>query len=189
MAISTGSKKQITPEERKRIVAEMKEYHMSYLERLEEGTWKFIAKMRFGFPADKSKFFENELDGSKDLYVEWVNRFYKPDDDRRLYKYRYNPHYQTDYVKETSAEGYEWYIVPMDRFDLVKDGESASFDKDLEEKEVIQETLEFDFDIVNPDEDCPAENITLRDWAAILLKSPVSRKEWLNKLIKDSCQK
>ena len=188
MAITTGSKKTVSPEERKRIIAEMREYHMSYLGQLEEGTWRFIAKMKYGFPPDRSKFFENELDGSKELYVEWVSRFYQPEDDRRLYRYKFNPDYLTEYPKETTPEGYEWFVVPADRFELVKEGEVESAII-AQAKESHQETLDLDFDIINPDEDCPMENITLRDWAAILLKAPVSRKEWLNKLIKESCQK
>jgi len=187
MAITTG-KKMISPEERKRIIAEMREYHMPYLSKLEDGTWRFIAKMRYGFPPDRSKFFENEIDGSRELYVEWVSRFYQPEDDRRLYRYKFNPDYLSEYPKETTPEGYEWFVVPADRFELVKEGEVH---KELvpEKKEVFQESLDLDFDIINPDEDCPMDNITLRDWAAILLKAPVSRKEWLNKLIKESCQK
>jgi hypothetical protein len=190
MAISTGPKKQISSEERKKMIAELREYHLPYLESLEDGNWRFIAKMRFGYPPDRTKFFENEIDGSKEVYVEWVSRTYIPEDDRRLYKYNFNPDYAKDYVKETSAEGYEWYIVPADRFELVKEGETKTKLESIKEpRETHVDTLEFDFDMVNPDEDCPAENITLRDWAAMLLKAPVSRKEWLNKLIKESCQK
>ena len=39
-------------------------------------------------------------------------------------------------------------------------------------------------DIMDPDQDAPLDQITIRDLAAIMLKQPVSRKKWLNDLIK-----
>lgn len=180
----------VSPDERKKRIAELREYHQPYFERIGEPRARFIAKMLYGWPPDRCNFFENEISNSTPLYVEWVSRGYFPEDDRRLYKYVYNPDYATDYVKEVKDDGLVMYVVPVDKFELVKEGDMpATPEPQQEEAKPVQGSLELDFDLVNPDEDCPGENITLRDWAAILLKAPVSRKEWLNKLIKDSCQK
>jgi hypothetical protein len=176
MPIST-KRTSVSPEERKKRIAELREYHQPYFDKIGEPRARFIAKMLYGWPPDRCNFFENEISNSTPLYVEWVTRGYFPEDERRLYKYIYNPDYATDYVKEVKDDGLEMYVVPIDKFELVKDGEPVKVD--APEQEPKQAKLELDFDIV----------ITLRDWAAILLKAPVSRKEWLNKLIKDSCQK
>jgi hypothetical protein len=46
-------------------------------------------------------------------------------------------------------------------------------------------TLELDFDVPSTlTNDAPISDMTIRDLAAILLKKPVSKKEWLNELIK-----
>jgi hypothetical protein len=50
-------------------------------------------------------------------------------------------------------------------------------------KNKIQTSI--DFDLMNPDTDAPFDQLTVRDLAAILLKKPVSNKQWLNKLITD----
>ena len=42
-----------------------------------------------------------------------------------------------------------------------------------------------DFDLMDPNTDAPFDQLTIRDLAAILLKKPVSSKDWLNKLIQD----
>lgn len=186
MPIST-KRTSVSPDERKKRIAELREYHQPHFDKIGEPRARFIAKMLYGWPPDRCNFFENEISNPTPLYVEWVTRGYYPEDERRLYKYIYNPDYATDYVKEVKDDGLEMYVVPVDKFELVKDGEPVKVD--APKQEPAQGMLELDFDLVNPDEDCPAENITLRDWAAILLKAPVSRKEWLNKLIKDSCQK
>jgi hypothetical protein len=144
--------------------------------------------MLYGYPPDKSKFFFSEISPETPLYVEFVTWDYRPEDDRRLYMYIYNPNYEKDYVKEQTDSGIDMYVVPIEHFKLVKGPDNTPVPVESDSK-TLQASLDLDFDIINPDEDCPADNITLRDWAAILLKAPVSRKEWLNKLIKESCQK
>lgn len=184
MALSTNKKTALTKEDRLKKLAELREYHQPYFERIGEPKARFVGKMLYGFPKpNRVRFFENEIASSNPLYVEWVSRDFTPEDERRLYKYVYNPDYATEYPVEVTDSGYEMYVVPVEAFTLVKDIPLA------QTEEPKQSTLELDFDIINPDEDCPVENITLRDLAAIYLKAPVSRKEWLNKIIKDSCQK
>ena len=54
---------------------------------------------------------------------------------------------------------------------------------DKENYESIRINGDFD-ELMDPDNDAPLNQITIRDLAAIMLKKPVSQKEWLNNLIK-----
>ncbi len=190
---TTSQRKSLSPDERKKRVAELREYHQPYFESVGEPRAKFTAKMLYGYPADKSKFFYSEIGSDVPLYVEFVTWDYRPSEERKLYMYKFNPNYDEQFVKEQTDSGIDMYVVPLEHFRLVT-GDASPVSNPIvthheEPKVNPQASLELDFDIINPDEDCPADNITLRDWAAILLKAPVSRKEWLNKLIKESCQK
>lgn len=184
--------RKLSPEERRKKVAELRTYHQDYFNAIGKPDATLRAKMRYGKPPI-SKFYEAEINESVPIYVEWTSRNIVPEDDRRLYRYDPNPNYRLDYEVSIDPDGKEWFTIPMDKFVLVKEGEHDS--KPIvetikeETKSHVNLELDFDFGLINPDEDCPMENITLRDWAAILLKTPVSRKEWLNKIIKDSCQK
>jgi len=46
------------------------------------------------------------------------------------------------------------------------------------------EVFDIDDEIPNPDQDLPIDQMSIRDLAAILLKKPVSKKQWLNDIIK-----
>lgn len=179
-------------EERRRRVAELRKYHQEYFNSIGKPDVTFRTKMRYGKPPI-SKFYEAEINETVPIYIEWASRNIVPEDDRRLYRYDPNPNYRLDYEITVDPDGKEWFTIPMDRFVLVKEGEhdpKPVVETVKEEtKPQVNLELDFDFELINPDEDCPMENITLRDWAALLLKAPVSRKEWLNKIIKESCQK
>jgi hypothetical protein len=174
MSIQTTNRKTFTPDERKKLVLGLRERHQAYFDKIGEPRARFIAKMRYGWPPDRSKFFVSEISTDEPLYIEWVTRDYIPEDGGKLYKYKYNPDYDTVFKKETTEGGHSMYVVPTSCFELVKSDDTP-----------VEEQMEFDFfPITDPDEDCALDNITLRDIAAILLKKPISRKEWLNKLIK-----
>jgi len=93
-----------------------------------------------------------------------------------LYKWRYNPHYEEEYEKtEPAANGHFRYLVPISElvkieFDVQENTETGMF-PNFEE-------------IMDPDLDSPISQLTIRDVAAILLKKPVSHKNWLNEIIK-----
>lgn len=192
MGISTTSKK-ISPEERRKRVAELRKFHEPYFEAIGRPDAHFTGKMRYGFPYHSTKFFEAEINKPETIYVEWTSRDCTPEDNRRLYKYEPNPNYKEEYKSETDDYGKVWYIIPIEKFILVKDEmviETKIEQVEVETKEEPQQVvMDLDFGIINPDEDCPLDNVTLRDITAILLKAPVSRKEWLNKIISDLCQK
>jgi len=166
MAIETV--KTISAEERKELVAKLREFHQPYFETIGEPNADFTAKMLYGYPPSRASFFESELSSKKNLYVEWVSKTYVPEDNRRLYRYIPNPNFKNEYETQTKNK-LTWFIVPIERFELVKDPNDNQ--------------LEMDFEMVNPDEDALISELTIRDLACILLKKPVSRKQWLNKLI------
>ena len=192
MSLSTkfnsGGRKTLTPEERKEKVAELRKYHQPYFESLGKDKARFVGKVLFGDPPHSAKFFEGELSNSSDLFVEWVTWDYQPEHDRALYKYKYDPDFASKFPMETTERGFSMYTVPIEQFELVREGIKTP-KIEMVDPLPVQATLDFDFELTNPDEDVPLENITLRDLAAIMLKTPVSRKEWLNKIIKETCQK
>ena len=192
MSLSTkfnsAGRKNLTTEERKEKVAELRKYHQPYFDSIGKEKARFVGKMLFGDPPYGSKFFESELSNPTDLYVEWVTWNYESEHGRALYKYKYDPDFATKYPKETTERGFDMYIVLLDNFELVKEGIKETVIEKIDPLPA-QVKLDFDFELTNPDEDAAIENVTLRDIAAIMLKAPVSRKEWLNKIIKDQCQK
>jgi len=181
--ISTGTTTvKLTPEERKERIAELRTHHQAYFDDITEPKAKFTAKMKFGSNEyTRTKFFESELASETPLYVEWVTRDYRSEDDKKLYLYEYTPDYKTQFKTEfLPGTEITMYLVPISKFKLVHDP--------IKSKKENVEKIESEFDFVNPEEDSPISDMTIRDLASILLVSPISRKEWLNKLI-EKCQK
>lgn len=135
-------------------------------------------------------------------------------EDRQLFKYKYNPFYKEEYeVKEGTnykGEPFIVYTVPVSELVAVlKDGTEITYalyekrktEADAKEEETdlprLQKSLFPDFeeqfgskvvaDISNVEiADELFSNITIRDFAAIILKQPVSAKPWLNELVKQA---
>ena len=133
-------------------------------------------------------------------------------EDRQLFKYKYNPFYKEEYeVKEGTnykGESFIVYTVPVSELVAVlKDGTEITYalyekrktEADAKEEETdlprLQKSLFPDFeeqfgskvvaDISNVEiADELFSNITIRDFAAIILRQPVSAKPWINDLVK-----
>lgn len=115
-------------------------------------------------------FFVSELEKEEDIYTEFVSRDYDSEDETRtLYKFKYNPHYKTEYkaTEPHDANQSVRYIVPVAEL-------HACIPSD--------DTLE-EFDMPDPDQDLPIDQLTIRDLAAILTGKPVSMKKWLNEIV------
>jgi hypothetical protein len=154
---------------KKEKVLQLYEYHKPTFKALKVMKPLFSPKMVFGNPPIVN-IFKNELEEGKDLYTEKVSREFESEDpDRILYKWKFNPHYATDYQSKQSGTVGTMFLVPFSEFEAVTTKPTI-----LDENE---------FDIPNPDLDSPLDQITLRDLAAILLQKPVSHKKWLNDLI------
>ena len=121
-------------------------------------------------------FFESELKKGRDIYTEFVSIDLDPEDpERNLYKWRYNPHYATEYETVESNNSVRW-IIPVAElikvdYEIPKEEESPFPDF----KELMNEDIS---------DDAAISHMTIRDLAAILLRKPVSKKDWLNDIVK-----
>lgn len=125
-------------------------------------------------------FFASEVKKGRDIYTEFTSIDLDPEDpDRILYKWRFNPHYDEEYERtEPGPNGHFRYLVPVSELMKMQFEQNDSQDS-------VQGSLFPDFDdIMDPDNDAPLNQITIRDLAAIMLQKPVSQKQWLNDLIK-----
>lgn len=167
-------------------VAELRKKHEKLLELEGVGNQaKFIPKMAY-MPysgADKIiAFFPSEIMGGVDIYTEFVNKQNIPEDpERTLYKWEFNPEYDTEYEKSEKhpATGHRRYFIPVD--ELINVAEIHNKPKPKPKAEPIPKVqTELPFELGR---DAPINELTIRDKAAIDWKKPVSDKPWLNELI------
>jgi hypothetical protein len=119
-------------------------------------------------------FFESELKKSSDIYTECVSINLDPEDpDRKLYKWKYNPHYAEEYpATEPNANGHVRYLIPVEELievTIPEPKEPSAFP---------------DFEMMDVEGDEPIARMTMKDFYAIVHNKPVSDKKWLNDLIK-----
>jgi hypothetical protein len=142
---------------------------------------KFIPRMCYKHKGEMIiGFYAKEIYGGADIYTEFCSRDYEPEDAKRtLWKWEYNPEYATEYEQSEPhpATGDRRFLIPVD--------ELINVNEIHEEKKASEEDEE-DLFIETPTsgEDVPYDSMTLRDYAAIQWKEPVSLKPWLNDLIR-----
>jgi hypothetical protein len=172
--ISTADK----PEDKKERLRKLREFHQPTFDNNGVSDALFIPKMAYR-PHGKTDlhiaFFASEVNKGEDVYVEFTSKDLIPEDtERRLYRWNFNSHFQEEY--ETTdphpQTGHVRYLIPVDELVLIK----------LAKKDLINKSAG-SFDLPNPDQDLPMDQMTIRDLAAILLNKPVSTKQWLNDLI------
>lgn len=172
-----------TKVDRAKKTAELRQKHQPIFDALEEPKATFIPKMVHhikGHQGLYAGFFESELRHLTDVYTEMVDiEMESEDQERRLFKIRANAHFREEYpTSEPNQNGDCRYFIPFDEFEEVK----LNKPKISTKKEVIEK-----LDIPNdPDKDMPMEQMTMRDYAAIHMKEPVSLKPWLNDVIKEA---
>lgn len=172
------------PEDRRTRTAELRKAHQEFFDANGISSAKYIGKLAYRPPGKDELFvgfFPNELRGGEDIYVEFTGKNLEIEDpERNLYTWRYNSHWEEEYEKtDPGPSGSFRYLVPV--AELIKVQKNLP---KVEEKGKIK-TTGIDFELMDPDTDAPFEALTIRDLAAILLKKPVSNKQWLNKLIQD----
>lgn len=179
------------PKGKKEKVAWLREKHKKLFEIEGIGDKaKFIPKMAYvphGSDERVIALFSSEIGGGDDVYTEFVSADYEPEDpERRLWKWIYNPHYEEEYVQTEPhpVTGHVRFLIPVDELILVKEAKSLISTKKTR-KSKNQEALNFE-DLPDPNEDAPIKELTIRDKCAIDWKLPVSRKNWLNKLITEN---
>lgn len=178
------SKPKLTSEEKKKKIQELFEYHIPTLMK-QPGLIEpiFIPKMAYK-PAGKDEkhvtFFASEIEKAehfetpKDIFIEFISNEYNSEDPKRtLYKWRFNPHWRTEYDTIPATDTIqERYMIPVAELRIINK---------VEQKQEEPKKISMEFELVD---DAPFNMLTIRDLAAIMLKKPVSQKQWLNDLIK-----
>lgn len=184
----------LTSTERREKTEQLLEEHKWKFQILNEKSPLFIPKSAY-IPRGKSEhyisFFPSELTRKEDIYTEFVSYDLMPEDpERNLYKFRANPFYDEEYEK---TEGVNFrYLVPVKELEkiVIKNPEEETSSSEFDELDEIV-SLNFsnkksEIKISDPTADIKLSDATLKDFAAIMLKTPCSDKEWLNNLIKNS---
>ena len=127
--------------------------------------------------------FPRELDRTEDTYIQLTDFDYNSVDDQ-LYVYKHNPHWEEEYTQNQWIEKYQvhTYNIPINLLQPVDEKPTTSKKSAIKEPE--QKTFEFAADFIDTDEDAMMTHMTMRDFTAIMTKTPVSKKTWLNNLIK-----
>jgi hypothetical protein len=176
MSISTSDK-----DDKKEKFKKLREFHQATFNEKGVPDAFFIPKMAYK-PVGKQEhyvgFFPSETGRGIDLYMEFCSRDNDPEfEDRGLYKWKYNPHFEEEYEKTEAMNGATnfRYLVPITELITVKT---------YTETETEKKQTNIVFDLPDSNVDLPMDQMTMRDLAAILLKKPISKKEWLNDIIK-----
>ena len=143
---------------------------------------KFIPRMSYKHKGEQIiGFYAKEIYGESDIYTEFCSRDYSPEDPKRtLWKWVYNPEYKTEYAQSEPhpATGDRRFLIPVDELISVNELHEVK-PKEEDEGEIFIETP-------SSGDDVPYDSMTLRDYAAIEWKKPVSLKPWLNELISNN---
>jgi len=173
MGIST--KTELSTKEK---IAVLREKHQFIFDTLDIPNALFYPKMAYR-PHGKDElyvsFFANELKREGDIYTVFVSRDYMSEDSNRtLWMWRYNPHWEEEYeTTEPNDLGHVRYLVPVS--ELIK--------VNLPKEKIPANPFDaFEDEFID---DASISDMTIRDFATIMLGKPLSHKTWLNKLITD----
>ena len=176
MGISTRKDKDKNAPTKREKIQSLMEKHKPLFEKEGVSNPKFIPRMAYKYEGELIVgFYPKEIYGEQDIYTEFCSRDYEPEDpERTLWKWIYNPNYETEYEASEPhpTTGDVRYFVPVDELIKVAD---LHIDN-------VQTKLEFE-ELSSDKSDMPYDAMTIRDYAAIQWKKPVSYKKWLNELI------
>ena len=115
----------LTPEQRKKKVAELKKEHQDYFDDNNLKDALYIPKMAYR-PTGKDElhvsFFPSEMEKDKDIYTEFVSIDYDSEDPKRtLYLHKHNPHWKEEYELITSSSGFVRHIIPVNELKVIND--------------------------------------------------------------------
>lgn len=131
--------------------------------------------------------FESEVRREPEMYIELTDYDNNPvDPTRKLYRLRHNPFYKEEYETLPFNDEEVRYLVPTDNLTEVVFPENEAPSVQSNSSFVPSVTLDelLNNELPNPDDDLPISQLTIRDLVAILHKVPVSKKKWLNDIIK-----
>ena len=136
--------------------------------------------------------FPSEMDYADGIYLELTNgENYPMYDEPVLYKLRHNPFYKQGEYEIIPADpsrnkNAETYLVPISELELVAGNPKPGFLETLIVKKSPFSDIKLDkkpIETFSEGEDNHYSELTVRDLAAIFLKTPVSNKKWLNQVI------
>jgi len=115
----------LTPAERKKKVAKLREEHEDYFQTEGIINALYIPKMAYR-PSGKDdlhvSFFPSEMEKEKDIYTEFVSIDYDSEDPKRtLYLHKYNPHWKDEYELITSNSGFQRHLIPASELKVIND--------------------------------------------------------------------
>ena len=181
---------EFTPEQKKRRLDLIIDYHKDLIDRAGINRNDFRMKMAF---YDKQGtyvvgMFSSEFKRDNGFFFELVDREFLPvDTDRKVYRMAPNPNYENDY--KLTEKGY--YHVPMADVQVIDQKKAMADGKVAVIKSHDQPELPFSEPSQNTSElfpsdfkDAPFASMTIRDFVAIHTLTEVSPKPWLNDLIK-----
>ena len=120
-----NNKMGLTPDQRKKKVAKLREEHQDYFQTEGKKDALYIPKMAYR-PSGKDElhvsFFPSELEKGEDIYTEFVSIDYDSEDPKRtLYLHKYNPHWKEEYELITSSSGFVRHIIPVSELKVIND--------------------------------------------------------------------
>jgi hypothetical protein len=124
MSISTKKPNQSNSDNREKI-SDLRNYHQITFDHIGESNAYFYPKLAYkphGFNEVCVTFFPSELRKGVDIYTEFIDRNYEPEDpNRTLWKYHFNPHWEEEYGQiEANSDGYVRYAVPVSELSKVE---------------------------------------------------------------------
>ena len=115
----------LTPDQRKKKVAKLREEHEDYFQTEGKINALYIPKMAYR-PSGKDdlyvSFFPSELGNEQDIYTEFVSIDYDSEDPKRtLYLHKHNPHWKEEYELITSSSGFQRHLIPVSELKVIND--------------------------------------------------------------------
>ncbi len=115
----------LTPDQRKKKVAKLREEHEDYFQTDGIINALYIPKMAYR-PSGKDElhvsFFPSELEKSEDIYTEFVSIDYDTEDPKRtLYLHKHNPHWKSEYELIISNSGFQRHLIPVSELKIIND--------------------------------------------------------------------
>lgn len=172
-------------------IKELREKHQPTFDRMGIPEARFVPKSPY-FPSGQDEkiiaFFPSEINKGDDVYTEFVSRDLDPEDPKRtLWRWKFNPFFETEYEKAESHGGRDpRYYIPVKELIEVTDEYELPMNLDEIASKEESKQIQIPFSLPNPAQDSPLDQITIRDLAAIMLRIPVSQKEWLNDIVKQT---
>ena len=141
-----SSRKNLTPAERKKRVAELRQEHQPYFDKMGIPDALFIPKMAYR-PQGKDdihiSFFPSELENEQDIYTEFVSIDYVSEDPKRtLYQVQYNPFWKDEYEVITSSSGHSRHFIPVNEIKHINDSSSRRLHKSVNTDKIIPKEID-----------------------------------------------